>query len=286
MISGIDRVQITVCDRRRTAEAWERILGAVPVREDLVESLGAERTVLRLGTSEVELLEPNGIGIVAEHVSRNRGGLFTAGLATPDLDAVRAALDARAIPWIPVNDQIYVASDWLDVPGLRLILTQEREREPSGLVSQLYEVTHLAHHYPAAARRLADVFDLDRRPFVPIRSEEYGYEGILTLFDPDRLDRIETITPFDRSLAMGRYFQRRGPRLYMAYVESDDLAAIRDRLEAYAPTDWTGSRKAPRPDNLYIHPNALDGVMIGVSRTDFAWTWSGKPERALLREAA
>lgn len=56
-------------------------------------------------------------------------------------------------------------------------------------------------------------------------------------------------------------------------------AAIRERLLEHAPRDWTGPRGGPRPDNLFIHPRALGGVMLGVSRTTHAWTWSGHPDR-------
>jgi hypothetical protein len=31
---------------------------------------------------------------------------------------------------------------------------------------------------------------------------------------------------------------------------------------------------------LFIHPSAFLGVLIGVSRTEHAWTWSGDPDRA------
>jgi hypothetical protein len=31
---------------------------------------------------------------------------------------------------------------------------------------------------------------------------------------------------------------------------------------------------------LFIHPSAFLGVLVGVSRTDHAWLWSGDPERA------
>ena len=65
----------------------------------------------------------------------------------------------------------------------------------------------------------------------------------------------------------------------MAYGESDQTAAVRERLLEHAPRDWTGPRDAAVPDNLFLHPRALGGVMLGVSRTSFAWSWSGDPDR-------
>jgi len=31
---------------------------------------------------------------------------------------------------------------------------------------------------------------------------------------------------------------------------------------------------------LFIHPTAFNGVLVGVSRTEQAWLWSGDPERS------
>ena len=90
---------------------------------------------------------------------------------------------------------------------------------------------------------------------------------------------IETIFPHDGAKTMGRYFAKRGPGLYMCYGEAEDVAAIRDRALEQAPADWTGSRGEANPDGLFLHPRALGGVMLGVSRTSVAWRWSGSPGR-------
>ncbi len=76
---------------------------------------------------------------------------------------------------------------------------------------------------------------------------------------------------------MGRYCEKFGPSMYMCYGETDDLPALRERLKKLAPEDWTGSDD--NPDGLFINPRALGGVMVGVSRATYAWTWSGYPER-------
>ncbi len=284
MLTGVDRILVVSRDRRRAIAAWRRLLGAELVREDAVPALGANRSVLRVGSSEVEVLEMAGIGAVANHLARSRPGVFALGVTALDPKAVQRRLDALGIHHLVVGEQIFVHHDWLDVPGLHLVVSPAAEREPAGLLTHLYEVTHLCHDFTAAAARLARVFELESRHFVPIRSERYGYEGRLTLFDPDRLDRVETVTPFDPGRTMGRFFARRGPCLYMAYGESDRSAEIRGRLNEHAPRDWTGPAEGEAADNLFLHPRALDGVLIGVSRTSFAWTWSGRPER--VRPAA
>jgi hypothetical protein len=166
------------------------------------------------------------------------------------------------------------------VAGLRVVLTPDEPREPAGLLSRLYECTHLARDYRSAAARLARVLELEAEHFAPIRSDRYGYEGLLTLFDPGRLDRIETVTPFDPAKTMGRFFARQGPCLYMAYAEARDLRPLRERLLEHASDDWsTPGAPGDVPDNLFVHPRALGGLLLGVSRESVAWTWSGRPER-------
>ena len=99
----------------------------------------------------------------------------------------------------------------------------------------------------------------------------------LALFNSRHLDRLETIYPYDATRTMGRFFRKFGPGMYMCYGETDDLGAVRERIKSLAAEDWTGSDE--NDDGLFVHPQALGGVMLGVSRTTHAWTWSGYPDR-------
>lgn len=277
----MDRIQIACPDRRPVVAAFARLLGAEAVREDRVACLAAERTVLRLGTSEVEILEPDGVGRVADWLGHSGAGLYGAGFATPDPAALAAHWRALGVCPLAERDQFFLPADASELPGLHSVVSRVEEREAIGLARALYEVTLLAGDHAELAARAARVFALDARRFHPIRSDPYGYAGTLALFREDALDRIEVVTPFDETRTMGRFFRRQGPRLYMAYLEADDPAAIRARLEEHAPGDWTGPRDARQPDNLYLHPKALGGLLLGVSRTSFGWIWSGHPERVV-----
>jgi len=42
---------------------------------------------------------------------------------------------------------------------------------------------------------------------------------------------------------------------------------------------------SPNPEGIFLHPSTLHGMLMGCSRTNLAWTWSGRPELA-GREAA
>jgi hypothetical protein len=132
----------------------------------------------------------------------------------------------------------------------------------------------------AAAAWYTAMFGLDPRRFSPIESKRFGYRGTLTLFDPPaRLDRIELSQVTDSKSAMGRWVVRRGDSLYMAYVETHDLGALIARLDS-AGARWTprGQTREGERDGLWVHPSALHGLLLGVSRTSLAWEWSGRPE--------
>jgi hypothetical protein len=198
-------------------------------------------------------------------------------VATDDLDALRTQFDACGVVPIDLGEQLYLSGAALGVPGLDLVVSPHRSRDPVGLMANLYEATHLTDDPDGTCSRFTEVFGLAQEQFVPISSDAYGYAGFLTLFDPSALHRIETIYPADADKTMGRYFARFGPSMYMCYGETDDLPTLRERLTQLAPDDWTGS--ADDPNGLFVHPRALGGVMLGVSRRSYAWTWSGSPDR-------
>jgi len=77
---------------------------------------------------------------------------------------------------------------------------------------------------------------------------------------------------------MGRFFARRGPSIYMCYAETGNTGAIRERLEARGSRYTAGRENGG--GNLFVHPTALHGMLMGVSRANLAWTWSGRPELA------
>ena len=281
MFTRVDRVQVAVADRAAAAAAFRRLLDGETAREDRVGCLAARRTVLQLGSSQVELLEPDGAGAIADFLARTKGGLFGAGVATRDLPGIKARLRARHIAFAEEGSQIFLAPEQIQVPGLQVVVSEESRASGVGLVSHLYEVTLLVQSFQPSVATFAGHFGLDPSSFVPIGSPQYGYEGTLTLFHPDHPDRLEIITPNDPNKTMGRFFAKRGPSLYMCYAETDHLPAIRDRLLQHAPDGWTGPREGPEVGNLFIHPAALGGMMLGISRTSLVWSWSGRPDRVV-----
>ena len=282
MLTRVDRVQAVVADRAPAIDAWRNLLGAEVLRDDRLHVLAARRTVLRVGSSCVELLEPDGTGAVSGFLAATGGGLFAVGFATCEPARSERHFAAQGVAVATEGEQLFLAPEALRIPGLRVVISPDTTIPPTGLLRHLYEVTVLVPDFASVVDRAAAVFGLDTAHFVPISSSEFGYSGTLTLFRPDALDRMEIITPSDATKTMGRFFAKRGPSLYMCYGESDDLALLRRRLEQYAPRFWSGMAD----DNVFIHPGALSGMMLGVSRSSFAWTWSGHPEWVVPRRTS
>jgi catechol 2,3-dioxygenase-like lactoylglutathione lyase family enzyme len=286
MIERIDRLQIVVADRKAAAATYRRILGAEIEREDRSVHLAARRTVLALGESEIELLEPDGAGLASTALAQRGEGLFAAGVATRDVAALEARL--RGLGLEPVREGGQLHLDERPGFGARFVVSPSAARPRVGPVSFLYETTlTLIGDWRAAAAWYTAVFDLDPCRFSAIESRRFGYRGTLTLFDPpERLDRIELSQVTDSKSAMGRWVARRGDSLYMAYVETHDLEALIARLDG-AGARWTprGQARESEHDGLWVHPSALHGLLLGVSRTTLAWEWSGRPELVMPRVA-
>jgi hypothetical protein len=274
VLTRIDRVVLAVPDRGPVAQAWGELLGAEVETEDAVGPLGARRTRLRLGAGRVDVLEADGAGEVQDAVARRGGHLYAAGVATGDVRDVLVALQQRGVDHVAVGTTID-GDVWVDAGhGLRVVVDLDRTLTPVGRVDELYEVTNLVDDADKATAGFAELFGLDPSAFVPIASKEYGYAGALTLFDPDRLHRIEVIHPHDAAKTMGRYYSKHGESLYMCFAETGELPGITETLrERGAPHTPVGDH------TTFIHPQALGGVMVGLSRRSYAWTWSGHPER-------
>ena len=278
MLKYVDRMLLAVHDREAAADTFRAILGAERVRDETSNLLAARRTVVQAGISEFDLLEPAGEGPVATHLERWGEGILGVGFSTTDLSALGRRLSKQGITHSEEDGRLFIASD--QTPGMNILLSPHEERSPVGLVNWLYEVTNLVDDHQQAAAFYTDMFGLDASNFSPIKSEQYGYTGQLTLFNPpQQLDRIELSQTTEPSRAMGRFHARRGQSIYMGYVETDDVAAVQSALEARGAR-YAGRTDDPNPEGLFIHPTALHGMLMGVSRTNLAWTWSGRPELA------
>lgn len=275
MLKALGGVILAVRDSNEAAETFGSLFGATATGTQHSNALGADIAFVAVGTDLIGLAQPAGEGAVEQQLDQSGEGLLAAVFSTEDLAGVAQRLTEMGVGFVADNDVLHV--DPSRTFGLRLIIAPHLAREQVGAISFLYEVTHLVNDWKAAADFFTGAFALDPERFSPIRSEFYGYEGTLTLLDPPKLlDRIEVVTPYDTEKAMGRFFVKRGEGPYMFYTECADVPALGKRLDA------AGARYAGDPDiegqSLFVHPSSTHGVLIGVSATNVAWRWSGRPE--------
>lgn len=281
MLKRVDRLQVVVPDRDKAAAPWARVLGAEQEREDRVHCLAAMRSTWRLGAGRVEFLSPDGAGPVQDALAARGAHLFAAGFSTDRLGALTAHLEGLGIEPALESGQAFLGAGQAGGFGMQVVISLDEELAPVGAIDTFYEATLLVHDVPTRVAQCARIFDLDTDNFVAIRSAEYGYEGVLTLFRAGQLHRFEMITPTDPEKTMGRYFARFGECYYMAFAESGELPAIEDRLKAdglghtVVPPDRPEGRVA---DTIFLHPPTLGGMMLGISRRTMAWQWSGRPD--------
>ena len=277
MLKQLDRIQLAVASARDAADTFTEYFEAALVREGELPHLNAQKTVLGLGDSEVELLEPAGPGPVQDFVDAWGGGLFAVGFTTEDISAVMARLTQHKVAMTMVGTQIHVEPG--GITGLRAVISPipETPVSPVGVLSHIYEVTNVVDDARGVADHYAECYGLDATKFAAIESGRYGYTGMLTLFDPpNRLDRIEVTQITDDTGAMGRFHKRRGNGLYMCFAEVEDFGALRGRLEragARCALD-DPKQEGADPDVLFIHPKSLHGMLMGISQTGAAWRWS------------
>ena len=224
-------------------------------------------------------MEPDGAGPVQEFVDRWGSGLFAAGFSVDDLDAAADHLARQGAKFERAPGQLFL--DPSATLGMRVVISPRHERASVGLIKWIYEVTNVVGNWRAAANRYAALFALEPAKFVPIESKDFGYTGVLTMYDsPRRLDRIEIAEIIKPELAMGRFHRKRGDSLYMFFVETDDVSSIAQRIEASGSKANVWRHDEAGAAEMFIHPNQFLGVLVGVSRSEVAWTWSGDPERA------
>ena len=108
MLAGVDRIQLAVTDRRAAALPFTRLLDATITAEDAVATLAVRRTTLAVGHAAIELLEPDGTGPVADHLTAAGPGLFAAGFAARDLDALRHRLIERRVDFAEADGQLFL----------------------------------------------------------------------------------------------------------------------------------------------------------------------------------
>ena len=279
MLDYVDRILVAVRSLDAAESNYANILAARRVEDFDSPWLNARVRRMQLGATQVELCEPRGEGVVQKHLEQWGEGLMYGGVSTPDLEAFTRYLAVHQVRFTAADGRLYLEpSDLHNMP--LVVSTTARNARGEGPIEFLYELTMvLDSPWQDVAARYADGLGLEPQRNVGISFERFGYTGTLMMFDADRLDRIELSEAHDPAFAMGRFSAKRGDALYMCYVQTDDVADIVARLDRHGQRYTRRTQTPVERDGLWIHPSALNGVLMGVSRQSLAWQWSGRPDR-------
>ena len=280
MLHSVDRILVAVRSLDEAQQNYTNILAAQPLGDFDSPWLNARVRRMALGTTEVELCQPLGAGPVQSHLDALGEGLVFGGVSTPDLAAFGRQLVERGVRHVAADGRLYLERE--DLYGMPLVVSAAAPEvaRAAGPVEFLYELTMvLRSPWKEVEAHYADRLGLQRERSVGITFERFGYTGSLMMFGPDRLDRIELSEAHDPAFPMGRFSAKRGDALYMCYVQTDDLAEVIARLEKHGQRYTRRTQTPVERDGLWIHPSAVNGVLMGVSRHSLAWQWSGRPDR-------
>lgn len=251
----VDRVQIVVASAATAATTFSNLLGTTVVDRRPSRYLQANRTILAMGESEIELCEPDGAGIAAEFLATRGEGLMAAGLSCAKPKRLLQRIESLNYSAFEDGDQFYLPGN--EHYGIPFVISETKARNRVGPVSFLFEVTNtLVSDWRHAAAHYAGIFGLHPRRFSPIKSELFGYDGTLTMFDPpNRLDRIELSQVVRDDVHMARWTKQYGDSIYMCSCETHDIENLVERFLS-AGVRWTprGGDKENERDGFWTHP--------------------------------
>src|SRR5439155_22376055 len=120
--------------------------------------LGARDVAIRVGTDAIRLAQPTGPGPIQDHIDKWGEGIVGVYFSSRDVDGVAASLKANGVN--PKEDGTAIYVDASQMHGLHTVVVPFEERERVGLISFVYEVTHLVDDWKAVSGFITKAFGL------------------------------------------------------------------------------------------------------------------------------
>ncbi len=260
MLERTDRMALAVRDAEAVSESFRRIFETRVAADQKDPLLGARRLTLAFGRDQVELLEPQGAGPVADFLGAGRSGAFAGGFALPDPASAAARLERAGVRVHAQGPQRFLVLP-ADLAGTGVILSRAEARDPTGLCDKIWQITYTVPRLREAVGRYSDLLGLSDRFTNFYDSALYGYTGAITWFDAREgapLDSLEYLEPTEPEKAAGRFLSRNGSGIYMASIESNEIPEIQRRVTSSGP-GWQGTDFGG-----FIHPRRLGGLLLGL----------------------
>jgi Glyoxalase/Bleomycin resistance protein/Dioxygenase superfamily len=268
MVRRINRVLVAVRDLDEGGAAFAQTLGLGRGRRYDVPDVGAISEALPLGDAWVQLLQPVADGPVARFIQQHGQGIYGLGIEVASLADSRLRVEqcGRQAHPLRLGDNELLCLKREQLPGLTVWITESGSGpEPADTVSPylgIWQATNLVEDRDGAAALYEGLFGRPQRE-QSFRQDSYGYLGRTLYYGVSPgADSLEIAQVHRTQTAMGRFWQRHGPSLYMVTVDTNDMAAVRRGL------DERGVRYAAEPaagyNVAYVHPSALAGCFVGI----------------------
>jgi methylmalonyl-CoA/ethylmalonyl-CoA epimerase len=200
MISDVDHVGIAVRDMEAALRFYGSALGLPSVIEGESEVRGAKVTLLAVGGSYLELVQPTSeASPFARHIAERGEGLHHLGLRTNDIDALVASLAGKGVPLQNEAPRTgftgrlaYLAPEAFD--GALLEVVQPGDRRALAATSPVTRIDHVVLRLPdvgGVCERMRDYFGVETK-----RSFERGETRFSFLRPGDVI--MELIGPRER----------------------------------------------------------------------------------------
>lgn len=271
MLIRINRLIVAVRDLDVACEAFARALGLTRGERSAVPDVGAVTEALPAGDAWVQILQPVDEGPVAQFIDRHDAGIYGIGLLVRSLADTRLRVEQCGRQAHPLrlggNELVCLKREQL--PGMTVWLTEEgsgpNPADCGGLIEGVGQATNLVLDRDEAVATYQGLFGPPVRER-EVRSDEYGFLS-RTLFygASEKTHSIEIAQVLRQDTAMGRFWQRHGPSVYMATLNVHDLRPLRDGLERRGVRHSSSVEQGT--DILYIHPSELAGCFAAVTAT-------------------
>lgn len=279
-IRGLDRICVAAVERRPVVERWRRLFGAETTGEGRLACWSAHRTALRVGRSAVEVLEADGVGLLADHLGRKGAGLFALGIAVDEPGRILKRFERRGSAVAEHADQVFLASDrGVDLPGLHLVFSAPVEGEAAGSLERLVGATCAVEDHRGAARDLAALLGLAGEAMEPLSRANLLEASVLRLAS-GAPDHVAFAWPWYPRSPFGRALVRREPGPLLATARLADRAALEEACRTHGVT----ARRAPGA--LLLEPGHLGGWRSTRRRTPGRLAIRPRPRRRPRAERA
>jgi hypothetical protein len=268
MFRRINRLLVAARDLDGAAAAFRRGLGLGAGKRIDVPDVGAVSEALPLGDAWVQVLQPVAEGPVSRFLQEKGPGIYGIGIEVGSLADVRLRVEqsGRQAHPLHLGEQELVCLKREQLPGFTIWFSESGSGpEPADLSTRLlgiWQATSLVEDRDEGAEMYARLLGRPERNEA-FRSEEYGYLGRTLYYGAGPLaDSIEVAQVHRADSAMGRFWRKRGPGIYMVTLNTDDLRAVYRGLSERDVRHTPGPRSPDRI--LFIHPAELAGCFVGV----------------------